>query len=157
MREVSRELSGAPDADVRAIAAYVASQMQAAPSAQRGDVYAVDRVQLAARDHPEGAALFAGACATCHEAGAPMMLAGRPPLQLGSPVHEETPRNTLLMIRQGLQPPVGRSGPYMPAFGNTFTDAQTAELAAYLRERFSDRPPWPDLGKAVAQARKEGS
>jgi mono/diheme cytochrome c family protein len=157
MRRVSQELSGAPDADVRAIAAYVAAQMQAAPAARRGEVYAVDRAQLAARDHPEGAALFAGACAMCHEAGAPMMLQGRPPLQLGSPLHEETPRNTLLMIRQGLQPPVGRSGPYMPAFGNTFTDVQTAELAAYLRERFSDRPAWPDLNKAVAQARKEGS
>ena len=157
MRQVTQELSGASDADVRAIAAYVASQMQAAPSGRRGEVYAIDRAPAAARDHPAGASLFAGACAACHEPGAPMMLDGRPPLQLGSPLHEDTPRNTLLMIRQGLQPPAGRSGPFMPAFGDTFTDAQTAELAAYLRERFSDRPPWPDLAKAVARARKEGS
>jgi mono/diheme cytochrome c family protein len=157
MGRVSQELSGAPDADVRAISIYVASQMRAAPATQRGEVYAVDRAQLAARNHPSGATLFAGACAECHEPGAPMMLEGRPPLQLGSPLHEETPRNTILMIRQGLQPPVGRYGPYMPAFGNTFTDTQTTELVAYLRARFSDRAPWPNLGKAVAQARKEGS
>ena len=155
MRAVSRDLSGAPEADVRAIAGYVARRMSAAPAARGTSPPPPDRLVKAAHDHPEGAILFAGACASCHEAGAPMMLAGRPPLQLGSPMHEETPRNAILMIRQGLEPPVGRSGPYMPAFGGAFTDAQTAELLAYLRERFSDRPPWPELQAAVRKAREE--
>jgi mono/diheme cytochrome c family protein len=155
MGPVTRDLAGAPDADVHAIAVYIADQMSAAPAAKRGAVAAVDRAEQAAREHPVGATLFAGACASCHEAGAPMMLQGRPPLQLGSPLHEDTPRNTILMIDQGLQPPLGRSGPYMPSFAGAFTQDQTAELVAYVRERFSDRPSWPDLKSAVAKARKE--
>ena len=157
MGAVSHELAGAPESDVRAIAAYIASRMQASPATQRGQVHAVDRAGPAGRDHPEGAALFAGACAACHEAGAPMMLQGRPALQLGSPLQEPAPRNVILMIRQGLNPPVGRSGPYMPAFGGTFTDGQMAELVAYLRERFSDRPPWPNVAAEAGRARKEAS
>ena len=86
-----------------------------------------------------------------------MMLQGRPALQLGSPLQEPTPRNVILMIRQGLNPPVGRSGPYMPAFGGTFTDGQMAELVAYLRERFSDRSPWPKVAAEAGRARKEAS
>jgi mono/diheme cytochrome c family protein len=157
MGDVTRELATAPDADVRAMAVYIASLTAASPANRGLRATPPDRAALAGRDHPVGATLFAGACATCHEAGAPMMLLGRPPLQLGSPLHEDTPRNAILMIRQGLRPPAGRAGPYMPAFGNAFTEAQTAELVAYLRERFSDRPPWPDLPKAVAQARKEAA
>ena len=154
MGDVTRELATAPDEDVRAMAVYIASQMAKSPANSGARKAPADRVQLAARDHPSGAALFAGACAGCHEPGVPMMLQGRPPLQLGSPLQEDDPRNTILIIRQGLAPPSGRSGPTMPAFGDAFTTRQTAELVAYLRERFSDGPPWPDLPKAVAKARK---
>ncbi|MDB5417847.1 MAG: cytochrome c, class, partial [Phenylobacterium sp.] len=109
------------------------------------------------RAHPQGATLYAGACASCHEPGAPMMQQGRPPLPLGTPLHEADPRDTLQIILQGLDPPLGGAGPYMPAFASSLTDPQVAEIAAYVRARFSDRPAWSNLTAAVAKARSEGA
>ena len=84
-----------------------------------------------------------------------MMLQGRPPLELGPPLHEDDPRDTIQIVLQGLNPPAGAAGPFMPAFGDSLTDAQVAELTAYMRSRFSDRPAWRNLPRAVAKARKE--
>jgi nicotinate dehydrogenase subunit B len=152
MREVAHELARAPEADVRAMAVYLADLMKTpARSAP------VDRADQAAARHPLGAQLYVGACAACHEPGAAMMREGRPPLPLGTPLHEDDPRDTLQIILQGLKPPTGPSGPYMPPFAGTFTDAQVAEIAAYLRARFSERPTWSRLPAAVAAARKEAA
>jgi mono/diheme cytochrome c family protein len=41
----------------------------------------------------------------------------------------------------------------MPPFGNDFTDRQLAEIAAYLRARYTDLPPWRGLDEAVANVR----
>ena len=43
----------------------------------------------------------------------------------------------------------------MPPFADALTDAQLADVVAYLRLRFGDGTPWADLPKAVAAARKE--
>jgi mono/diheme cytochrome c family protein len=150
MGAVAHELARAPEADVRAIAVYFADLMNTAPRPAP-----VDRRAEAAAQHPVGAQLYAGACAACHEPGAPMMREGRPPLPLGTPLHEDDPRDTIAIVLQGLQPPVGAAGPYMPEFGTSFTDPQVAEIAAYLRARFSTRPAWSKLPGAVAKARKE--
>jgi mono/diheme cytochrome c family protein len=156
MGTVIRELAKAPDADRRAMAVYLAELMKPSP-AGRGQAALVDRAAAAASAHPQGASLYAGACASCHEPGAPMMLQGRPPLPLGTPLHEADPRDTIQIVLQGLQPPLGGAGPYMPAFGSSLTDAQVAEIAAYVRARYSDRPPWSNLTAAVAEARKQGA
>ncbi|HEV2530790.1 c-type cytochrome [Phenylobacterium sp.] len=156
MGTVVRELARAPDADLHAMAVYLAQVMRPSPAGQ-GRAALVDRAEAAQRAHPEGASLYAGACATCHEPGAPMMLEGRPPLPLGTPLHEADPRDVLQIVLQGLKPPLGGAGPYMPAFASSLTDRQVAEIAAYVRARYSDRPPWPDLTAAVAKARKEGA
>jgi mono/diheme cytochrome c family protein len=155
MGPVTRGLAEAPDADVRAIAVYIASLIAAVP-APRSEAPPVDHAASAAQANPRGALLFAGACANCHEAGAGMMTLGRPSLALGTPLRETTPRDVLQIILRGLKPPVGRSGPYMPGFAHDFTDTQAGEIAAYLRARFTDRPAWTDLAKAARQARKEG-
>jgi len=156
MAEVVRELSGVPEADVRALATYFAGLMADAPAATGGKT-TTDKQSEADRMHPEGATLFAGACASCHEAGAPMMMQqGRPPLGWGTALHVDAAHDTLHVIVQGFAPPVGRAGPSMPAFGNDFTDRQLAEIAAYLRARYTDLPPWPNLEQAVSDVRKEG-
>jgi len=152
MSAVAHELARAPEADVRAMAVYLADLMKAPPRS-----VPVDRAAEAAAQHPAGAALYAGACAACHEPGAPMMIEGRPPLRLGTPLHEDDPRDTIAIVLRGLEPPVGAAGPYMPAYGASFTDAQVAEIAAYLRTRFSERPAWSKLPAAVAAARKEAA
>jgi mono/diheme cytochrome c family protein len=42
----------------------------------------------------------------------------------------------------------------MPAFAEMLDDRQVRELAAYLRVRFTDKAPWPDVGEAATQARQ---
>jgi len=149
MGPVCDDLSVVPEADVRAIAAYVASLMnQSATSI-------VDRAELAAKLRPAGAVLFAGACAGCHESGAPMNGQGRPSLSLVSAIAEDDPRNTLLAILEGIQPPVGARGAFMPPFANGLADPEVADLAAYLRSRYSNRAAWPKLLNAAATARKQ--
>ncbi len=150
MGVVAHELARAPEADVRAMADYLAEMIRTPPRSPP-----VDRAARAATLHPVGAQLYAGACASCHEPGAAMMREGRPPLPFGTPLHEDDPRDTIQIILQGLKPPVGAAGPYMPQFAGAFTDAQVAEIAAYLRSRFSERPAWSRLPAAVAAARKE--
>jgi mono/diheme cytochrome c family protein len=155
MGSVTRGLAQASEDDVRAIAVYFASLMAHAPASQR--LPPADKGNVADAAHPEAAALFAGACATCHEAGAPMMQEGRPSLAWGTPLHENTPNDTIQIIMHGLAPPAGRSGPTMPAYGHSFSDRQLADITAYLRARYTDKPPWPDVPRAVAQVRKGGS
>jgi nicotinate dehydrogenase subunit B len=155
MGSVTRGLAQASEDDVRAIAVYFASLMAHAPAAQ--GLPPADKGNVADAANPEAAALFAGACATCHEAGAPMMQEGRPSLAWGTPLHENTPNDTIQIIMHGLAPPAGRSGPTMPAYGDSFSDRQLADITAYLRARYTDKPPWPDVPRAVAQVRKGGS
>jgi mono/diheme cytochrome c family protein len=156
MGEVVRELAKAPDADLHAMAVYLADVMRPSPAGQ-GRTAIADHAEAAARAHPQGASLYAGACAACHEPGAPMMAEGRPPLPLGTPLHEADPRDTVQIVLKGLKPPLGGAGPYMPEFASTLTDGQVAEIAAYVRARFSDRPAWSNLTAAVAKARREGA
>ena len=155
MGRVTHALAQAREDEVRAIAVYVASLMAHAPAAQ-GAPPPADKGTVADASHPEAAVLFAGACAVCHEPGAPMMQEGRPPLAWGTPLHEDTPNDAIQIIVHGLAPPAGRSGPTMPAYGQSFSDRQLGDIVAYLRARYTDKPPWPDIPRAVAEARKEG-
>jgi mono/diheme cytochrome c family protein len=45
----------------------------------------------------------------------------------------------------------------MPDYGDSFSDQQLAQITAYLRARYTDKPPWPDIPQAVTQVRKGGS
>lgn len=164
MRAVSHNLSRVPDADVRAMATYVASMTDpdgGGPAADRATLVAA---KVAASHAPppalqatDGAVIFAGACAGCHGVGAPMMLNGRPSLALGSSVTSASPRNATQTILYGLQPGPGERGPWMPGFAASLTDAQVAAVLTYLRARFTDRPGWPDLDHRVQTIRQDKS
>jgi len=152
MGRVTRALAQAREDEVRAMSVYLASLMADAPAARAAPHAKENAVDST---HAEAAALFAGACAVCHESGAPMMLEGRPPLAWGTPLHESASHNTIQVVLHGLRPPAGRSGPTMPAFADTLSDRQIADIVAYLRARYTDKPPWPDLAQSVAQIRRE--
>jgi mono/diheme cytochrome c family protein len=151
MGSVVGNLAAAPPEDVRAIAVYFADRTGA-----RRDLPLADRAAYAARAFPIGAALYAGACAACHELGGRRMAAGQPALSLATALHEDNPRDTVQVILQGLDPPAGVAGPAMPAFADALSDAQVAQLAAYLRARYGPGAPWPRLEKVVARARSQG-
>ena len=155
MGPVTYNLARAAPADVRALATYYAWQMRGAPAA-RTEPSLPDRRALASQRHPDGARLYDGACAVCHEPGAAMMVAGRPALPLGTPLHEDNPRDTIQIILKGLHPPIAPRGPYMPAFADALDDRQVAEIVGYLKMRHGTGPAWTDVEKDVAKARKEG-
>ena len=162
MQAVSHNLSRVPPADVRAIAIYIASMTDPDGSAPDRQQQIVAKIADA---HPapaglqasEGAVIFAGACAGCHGAGAPMMLNGQPSLALGSSVTAPSPRNAVQTILYGLQPGPAERGPWMPGFAATLTDTQLAAVLRYLRARFTDRPAWPDLDTHVKHIRQDKS
>jgi mono/diheme cytochrome c family protein len=85
-----------------------------------------------------------------------MMQQGRPPLAWGTPLHADNPNDTVRIILKGLVSPAGPTGPTMPAFADMLDDRQVADLTAYLRSRFTEKPAWLGVGDAVAQARQGG-
>jgi mono/diheme cytochrome c family protein len=165
MAPVTQQLASAPDADIHAIAVYIASRMPPAPAvptpAAAAATPAPPAIGNARGSDAQGAdaqavSMFNGACGACHAADAPMTRGGAPTLALSTAVHAPTARNVVDLILHGLPWREGHAGPYMPAFADALTDAQVAVLVAYVRARYSDLPPWPDIEASVREARREG-
>jgi nicotinate dehydrogenase subunit B len=65
------------------------------------------------------------------------------------------PDNLIEVILHGIAAPVSSDLGYMPAFKDSLTDGQLAELVSYLRQQFApDKPPWTGIEAAVNQARQ---
>jgi mono/diheme cytochrome c family protein len=144
MTAVTDELARVPQPDIQAMATYIAALMPR-----------TEPPPAAPQNHPDpqAEALFTGACGTCHAPDAPMTRAGAPSLALSTLVNAPTPQGVIQMILHGIPWRDGKSAPYMPAFAAALTDAQVAQLAAYLRTTYTDKPAWPDLPTTVAKAR----
>ncbi|HUG21419.1 molybdopterin cofactor-binding domain-containing protein [Piscinibacter sp.] len=159
MAPVVRELATVPEADVRAMAHYLASFNAPAtndPAALAHTWVATSRAQEATLP---GAAqrLFTGACGACHHDGdGPATLGPNLPLALNSNLHSTRPDNLLRVILAGIRQPATRDVGFMPAFRDALDDQQLAELAAYMRARFAPgKPPWQGLEAAAARARAD--
>lgn len=155
MGPVVRDLASEPEEDVRAIATYIASRMAGTASSGTSSG-PLDRREAATAEFPEAASLFAGACAGCHDRGAPMMGQRRPALANVTSIQLDAPDNVAQAILSGVVSPLDRRTPYMPAFGASLTDQQIAGLVTYLRVRFSDRPAWQDVATRITDIRKSG-
>jgi len=158
MAEVVSNLSTVPSADVRAIATYMADVF-GAPSPDRkreGEaVLAQAKSGAAATANADfqGAAIYAAACATCHESGRPLPYGGIK-LSLSSTISAPDPRNLANIVLTGVRPVEGERSPIMPGFAESMSDAQVAALLTYLRARFTSQPPWTDIERVVAEARR---
>jgi mono/diheme cytochrome c family protein len=162
MAAVTQNLATVPEADVRAIAVYVASQMPGAPAggsgsasvtALPGSAIAEDAVpdSLAAAATPaDGAAIYKSTCAGCHERA----LRGIP-LTLSTSVTDTTSANLIRITFDGVAPREGSPGGIMPGFAGALTDRQMASLADYLRREVGRAPPWNDVEREIAKAREE--
>lgn len=172
MAEVTGNLGGLPDSDIEAIAIYVASIM-GEPSDQRraeadrlleevrsdaaksGDVVqAADSVvQPQGSDiHGEGAAIYAAACATCHESDRPLPFGGLD-FRLSTAVNAASPQNIVNVTLFGLPPADGEASSVMPGFAGALDDRQVGELLAYMRARFSGREAWDGVEEMVRATR----
>jgi mono/diheme cytochrome c family protein len=172
MGPVVHNLATVPDADLQAIARYIASVMGPADAARRQAGAALAQIAvsqgtggkpqsggsqtlapaalLAAAD--AGSRIYAGACAGCHESGRPVPYGGIR-LDLSTAVSGESPDNLLNIVLNGLPAADGAKGPIMPGFAGAMNDQQLTELAAYLRGHVTGKPPWPDLDAAAWRAR----
>ena len=167
MAPVAHNLSGAAEGDVRAIAVYIASRMQEPPSAPAA---AVNAAVAAARERQtdaasgagsrnaasaqDGAEVFAGACASCHEAAPASSSPAPVALGVTTSVNAPDPRNAIHIVLEGLWPDPGAKGALMPGFAGELTDGQVIALVDYLRARFTDRPAWTDVPERVSEVRK---
>jgi nicotinate dehydrogenase subunit B len=147
MAPVVQQLRALPDADLRAMATYLASfgGADAAPSAP---AQAVPQNDAAHR-------LFTSACGACHHDGSgPQLLGQNIPLELNTNLHSDRPDNVLRVILEGIRAPASHEQGFMAPYRDAFDDAQLAQLAAYLRQRYAPgRPAWRDLEAASARVR----
>jgi mono/diheme cytochrome c family protein len=162
MAPITRELATIPEEDVAAMAVYFddltglaeEAEVEAALAFAREREYEVATLPEATRqaEPGSGAAIFAGACASCHVTGSPVIPFGElTPLALTTAISGPDPRNLIHIILDGIQPPPGHAGLHMPGFAGVLDDRQILALAAYTRERFSNRQPWDDLEERVRQ------
>ena len=156
MAPIVKDLAALPDQDIRAMAVYLASFGEAAPDAVAQHALATElesetRVTLASSP---GARLYQGACAVCHEVGGLPLFGSRPSLALNSNLHSAMPDNLIHVILHGIAKPAFSDLGYMPAFEDSMSDAQVAELVSYLRRQFApDKPEWQDVAGAVSRIR----
>ncbi len=170
MAPVADNLASVPDFDVRAIAVYVASLMgePAQERREQGERLAAVAQSFGVGGKPQsagsqavppqaaggaGAAIYASACASCHESGRPTPYGGIN-LALSTVINGENPRNLLNILLAGLPAADGVGAPIMPGFGAILTDAQVVALTSYLRSRFSTKPAWSDIPAQLREARE---
>ena len=167
MAEVVSNLSSVNESDVRAIATYMAgvfgaptpdrknqaaevlAQVKAPVKSAAPDAAAVQPVEIDAA----GAAIYAAACATCHETGRALPYGGVN-LRLSTALSSPDPRNAVNILLSGIRPVEGERSPIMPGFAATMNDDQIVSLLQYLRAQFSNQPPWTSVETAVAEARR---
>jgi nicotinate dehydrogenase subunit B len=160
MAPVVKELAALPDQDIRAMAVYLGSFNDSAIDKPVQEALAA-KLEAATGTgispaSSVGARLYQGACAVCHEVGGAPLFGSRPSLALNSNLHSAVPDNLIQVILHGIAAPVSSDLGYMPAFKDSLTDGQVAELASYLRRQFApDRPGWADIHATVGRIRQQ--
>jgi mono/diheme cytochrome c family protein len=152
MADVVHELSQASDADLHAIATYIASLDTRSEDERRrvrDDALARARDAVAMR----GNAVYDGTCADCHNRGRGQQ-GGALELPLGSALTMPSPRNLIYIVRDGIVPEDGERGAWMPALAGTLTEQQLTDLVNYLRA-LTGRPAWSDVGAEVRKISRE--
>jgi mono/diheme cytochrome c family protein len=148
MQPVTADLARVAEPELLAIATYIATGMSARPAGQR---VKSDGVSSAAAGR--GADVFAASCASCHPGDAPLPFGGID-FQLSSAVNAPDPRNIILMTLAGLPAPDGRAGGMMPGFDGAISNDDLNALLLFLRQRFSNQPPWGKLTNRIETARR---
>ena len=157
MSEVTENLSKVSTADVQAIATYVASVADTSSddSSSEDDADGEQPRQGADANSP-GAAIYAAACASCHDGSRPPPYGGIDLARSTGPSGPDA-RNVINVILWGLPAQDEQRRPIMPGFAGTLSNQQLADLLAYVRARFSDEPPWEDIGKDIREGRAGAS
>jgi mono/diheme cytochrome c family protein len=155
MADVVSNLSGVADSEVRAIAVYMAD-IPGAPGPDRKRPADNMAAQSSAADttqaDPAGAAIYAAACASCHESHRPLPYGGVN-LALSTAIAGPDPRNLINIVLSGVVAVEGERSPIMPGFAASMDDTQIVALLNYLRARFGKQPTWTGLDKTLRETR----
>ena len=156
MAPVVQELAALPDQDIRAMAVYLASFNETADRPAHDALAAkLEAATAVATAASAGARIYQGACAVCHEVGGPPLFGSRPSLALNSNLHSDAPDNLIQVILHGIAKPAVTDLGYMPAFKDSMSDGQVAELASFLRQQFAPgKPAWTDVAATVGRLRQ---
>jgi mono/diheme cytochrome c family protein len=153
------DLPVVPDSDIRAIAAYVSDidhSGERGSNAQAATRQALQNSSLGSgQEYDPDANLYASACLSCHYNTGKIPLPARPELALNSALSLPEPTNFIQAVLRGVGNADGARGLVMPAYASSFSDAELARLAAYLRRTRTTQPPWADLENKVAVARRQ--
>ncbi|MFL9918610.1 molybdopterin-dependent oxidoreductase [Paraburkholderia fungorum] len=157
MAPVVSDLATLPDSDIRAMATYLASLSPLEPNANP-EAMARQYEQASTMTSTAtglGARLFDGACAACHHTGSgPQLFGAHPSLALNTNLHSTTPDNLIRVILDGIGSPARPELGTMPAYRDSFNDAQIVELVTYLRQQFAGgKPAWQGVTASVARIR----
>jgi len=144
MAAVTQNFSSVPDADVKAIASYVATEIGNQPHEKTSPADAAT--------NDTGAAIYAAACANCHDGTRPLPFGGVK-LMLSTAVTGKSATNLINVVLEGLHPSEGTVGAIMPGFSSTLTDGQLESLVAYIRSNLGSQPPWTGVESSVREAR----
>ncbi len=153
------DLPVVPDSDIRAIAEYMSEIDHA--SERGSDAQAATRQALQnsslgiGKEYDPDANLYASACLSCHYNAGTIPLPVRPELALNSALSLPEPTNFIQAVLRGVGSNDGARGLVMPSYASSFSDAEVAALAAYLRRTRTTQPPWTDLENKVSLARRE--
>jgi mono/diheme cytochrome c family protein len=170
MAPVIDNLTAASDADIGAIAIYIAS-IAGPPAAERlrkaeavlasthahgagsnpvsgNSATTLQAAKAEDRGGDAGAMIYRSACADCHESGRPLPFGGMD-LMLSTAMQGPNPINVINVVLAGLPAAEGERSPIMPGFAGALSEAQLTDLLTYLRARFSDKPPWTDVARDV--------
>lgn len=150
MAPVAMNLATSPKDDVKAIATYVAALGKARHQDQPEN--ASHTAGGGGAQSEEGAAIYAGACASCHEGSRPLPYGGLN-FKLSTAVSGPNPVNIVNVTLFGLGQQPGSAGAVMPGFRGSLTDRQMLSLLSYLRGRFSSKPPWPTSEQEIRVVR----
>jgi mono/diheme cytochrome c family protein len=161
MAEVVSNLSSVSESDVRAIATYMADvfgkpspeRLQQSEALVAQSKTPAGEMPKATADHAAGAAIYAAACAGCHESDRALPYGGVH-FGLSTALSSPDPRNAANIVFSGVRAVAGERSPIMPGFADSMNDVQVTALLQFLRIRFSNQPPWNDVEKTVADARR---
>jgi nicotinate dehydrogenase subunit B len=161
MGPVVREMTALPDADLRAMAHYLASF--SGPVAPETEAKLASEIDLRSggamlASAGPGARIYQGACAVCHESGAPPHFGVQPNLALNSNLTSVRPDNLIRTILEGIQAPALDHLGAMPSFAQSLNDDQIADLVGFLRRHYApNQQPWADLPQTISRLRGAAS
>jgi mono/diheme cytochrome c family protein len=105
--------------------------IRAKPAADMAEV-------VAGHSNPQGMAIFAGACASCHGWSGQSLIRSDATLIGARSVNDPAGTNVALAILTGISRP--SPALTMPSFRDAFSDREIAALANYVTARFGSEP-----------------